>query len=144
MKVKVTHKECFPRQTVLKEVGKLTLHASLCGQFLLSYMSYAVLFGEFLLHAPSCFMWGVSPTRHLLFYVGSFFYMPHPVLYGEFLLHALCCFLWGVSLTRPVLFYVWSFSYMPLAVLCGEFLFCLLYTSPSPRDRHRSRMPSSA
>ena len=21
---------------------------------------------------------------------------------------------------------------------------CLLYTSPSPRDRHRSRMPSSA
>ena len=25
-----------------------------------------------------------------------------------------------------------------------EFLFCLLYTSPSPRDRTRSRMPSSA
>ena len=24
---------------------------------------------------------------------------------------------------------------------CGG---CLLYTSPSPRDRHRSRMPSSA
>ena len=24
------------------------------------------------------------------------------------------------------------------------FLFCLLYTSPSPRDRTRSRMPSSA
>ena len=23
-------------------------------------------------------------------------------------------------------------------------LFCLLYTSPSPRDKHRSRMPSSA
>ena len=22
--------------------------------------------------------------------------------------------------------------------------FCLLYTSPSPRDKHRSRMPSSA
>ena len=26
----------------------------------------------------------------------------------------------------------------------GEFLICLLYTSPSPRDRTRSRMPSSA
>ena len=26
----------------------------------------------------------------------------------------------------------------------GEFVVCLLYTSPSPRDRTRSRMPSSA
>ena len=26
----------------------------------------------------------------------------------------------------------------------GQFIFCLLYTSPSPRDRTRSRMPSSA
>ena len=26
----------------------------------------------------------------------------------------------------------------------GEFYVCLLYTSPSPRDRTRSRMPSSA
>ena len=26
----------------------------------------------------------------------------------------------------------------------GKFFFCLLYTSPSPRDRTRSRMPSSA
>ena len=26
----------------------------------------------------------------------------------------------------------------------GKFLDCLLYTSPSPRDRTRSRMPSSA
>ena len=26
----------------------------------------------------------------------------------------------------------------------AEFLFCLLYTSPSPRDRQKSRMPSSA
>ena len=26
----------------------------------------------------------------------------------------------------------------------AEYLFCLLYTSPSPRDRTRSRMPSSA
>ena len=26
----------------------------------------------------------------------------------------------------------------------NEYRFCLLYTSPSPRDRTRSRMPSSA
>ena len=26
----------------------------------------------------------------------------------------------------------------------GEFCACLLYTSPSPRDRQKSRMPSSA
>ena len=26
----------------------------------------------------------------------------------------------------------------------GHLLYCLLYTSPSPRDRTRSRMPSSA
>ena len=26
----------------------------------------------------------------------------------------------------------------------GQDLFCLLYTSPSPRDRQKSRMPSSA
>ena len=26
----------------------------------------------------------------------------------------------------------------------SEIYFCLLYTSPSPRDRTRSRMPSSA
>ena len=27
---------------------------------------------------------------------------------------------------------------------CDEDIFCLLYTSPSPRDRTSSRMPSSA
>ena len=30
------------------------------------------------------------------------------------------------------------------ASLAGEFKGCLLYTSPSPRDRQKSRMPSSA
>ena len=29
-------------------------------------------------------------------------------------------------------------------VVTGLYMFCLLYTSPSPRDRTRSRMPSSA
>ena len=27
---------------------------------------------------------------------------------------------------------------------CKQYMSCLLYTSPSPRDRTRSRMPSSA
>ncbi len=75
-------------------------------------------------------MWGVSLTRPLLFYVGSFAYTPLAVICGEFLLHALCSFMWGVSLTSPFLFDVGSFSYMPLAVLCGEFLlhapFCFM------------------
>ena len=31
-----------------------------------------------------------------------------------------------------------------VAVIRDEQLTCLLYTSPSPRDRTRSRMPSSA
>ena len=31
-----------------------------------------------------------------------------------------------------------------LALLLLAFVFCLLYTSPSPRDRQKSRMPSSA
>ena len=26
----------------------------------------------------------------------------------------------------------------------NQYVFCLLYTSPSPRDRQKSRMPSSA
>ena len=29
-------------------------------------------------------------------------------------------------------------------MFCAQFVHCLLYTSPSPRDRTRSRMPSSA
>ena len=29
-------------------------------------------------------------------------------------------------------------------VFDGEYMTCLLYTSPSPRDKRQSRMPSSA
>ena len=32
----------------------------------------------------------------------------------------------------------------PIEVTRLEYEFCLLYTSPSPRDRQKSRMPSSA
>ena len=35
-------------------------------------------------------------------------------------------------------------AYMVKTGFKGHYRFCLLYTSPSPRDRTRSRMPSSA
>ena len=41
----------------------------------------------------------------------------------------------------------WSFWILPFAgtlLLSTLFMDCLLYTSPSPRDAHESRMPSSA
>ena len=31
-----------------------------------------------------------------------------------------------------------------MGILCARLYYCLLYTSPSPRDRQKSRMPSSA
>ena len=107
-----------------------------------SYTPHAILCGEFLLHAACYFVWRVSLTRPMLYYMGSFSYTPHAIfvgifsclphasfsdtpnrmLYGGFLLHAPCYIMWGVSLTRPVLFYVGSFSYTPRALLFGEFL----------------------
>ena len=39
-----------------------------------------------------------------------------------------------------IFFYPWAIAHGDL----GLFGFCLLYTSPSPRDRQKSRMPSSA
>ena len=38
-------------------------------------------------------------------------------------------------------FLLWS---LPLIRLCMPDIYCLLYTSPSPRDKRQSRMPSSA
>ena len=37
-----------------------------------------------------------------------------------------------------------SLTRMRSLIVKGESLTCLLYTSPSPRDRQKSRMPSSA
>ena len=42
------------------------------------------------------------------------------------------------------LFILWLFTDWPIHDIGEQYLFCLLYTSPSPRDRTRSRMPSSA
>ena len=97
-------------------------------------MSHAVLCGDFVLHAPCCFMWGLSLTCPPAVLCGEFLLHVPAVLCGEFLLHASCCSMWRVSLTRPLLFYVGSFSYMLLlfhvgsfsltcpCVLCGEFV----------------------
>ena len=37
-----------------------------------------------------------------------------------------------------------SYALLKLKCICGIVLTCLLYTSPSPRDLRKSRMPSSA
>ena len=36
------------------------------------------------------------------------------------------------------------YNYMTIGLLLTGFIACLLYTSPSPRDKRQSRMPSSA
>ena len=49
---------------------------------------------------------------------------------------------WGVPFVLAL-----TMSCVTLAIvgaLIEKLLFCLLYTSPSPRDAHESRMPSSA
>ena len=63
-----------------------------------SYTPHAVLYGEFLLHAPCCFMSVVSLTRTVLFCVGRFSYTSLAGLCGEIVFHAPSCFMWGVSL----------------------------------------------
>ena len=86
-------------------------------------MPHAVLCGEFLLHTPCCFMWGVSLTHSVLFYVLRLSYMPHAILCREFLLHGQYCFMWGISLTHSVLFYVGGFSYITVAFFMQEVCF---------------------
>ena len=57
----------------------------------------------------------------------------------------------GVAADRTGIKYVWcpehhfldEYSHMPGPEVYLSYI-CLLYTSPSPRDRTRSRMPSSA
>ena len=54
----------------------------------------------------------------------------------------------GLALVGEIILFTYAFRHLPLAdahVMAATVpLICLLYTSPSPRDRTRSRMPSSA
>ena len=49
----------------------------------------------------------------------------------------------GINVDRSTV-YRWVQKFGPELTKRTEKHFCLLYTSPSPRDRTRSRMPSSA
>ena len=52
---------------------------------------------------------------------------------------------YGITWVEGMIFFVWYFA-CGLSITVGyhRLFTCLLYTSPSPRDRTRSRMPSSA
>ena len=45
---------------------------------------------------------------------------------------------------REIKAYYWDEIYNAMLIERFRYSFCLLYTSPSPRDRQKSRMPSSA
>ena len=99
----------------------------------------------------------VSPGRAMLYYFGSMITVLASLSYLQ---------VFGVPLTRYsftipsmitiTLMFIYSVSIWrmgPLAARSRPFIYslpvawictCLLYTSPSPRDRNRSRMPSSA
>ena len=50
----------------------------------------------------------------------------------------------GVVHTVGVVLWFFAMSRIPLADVTAMNYICLLYTSPSPRDKRQSRMPSSA
>ena len=51
----------------------------------------------------------------------------------------------GKTLTASLISYLYALRGQGIHVVTfNDYLACLLYTSPSPRDRTRSRMPSSA
>ena len=51
---------------------------------------------------------------------------------------------WVVASVTILMAAWWATEAVPVAVTALLPLTCLLYTSPSPRDMRRSRMPSSA
>ena len=55
-------------------------------------------------------------------------------------------FVMGAAFTRLVTSFTGGIVTPLISMITGDVKFdnCLLYTSPSPRDRTRSRMPSSA
>ena len=87
-------------------------------------------------HTCCCFVWGVSLTCPMLFYVGSFSYTLRAVLCGgvvlhywclflcrKFVFHALCYLISGISFTHHIQVYVGRFSNSIRCVhWCEEFL----------------------
>ena len=51
---------------------------------------------------------------------------------------------WKADETGNLMFRKTARNFNQSAATCGKVCVCLLYTSPSPRDRQKSRMPSSA
>ena len=51
---------------------------------------------------------------------------------------------WGINRRRVVTIQDGKPGERSISVACMHCSDCLLYTSPSPRDRQKSRMPSSA
>ena len=50
----------------------------------------------------------------------------------------------AIPLDQKIAFGIGMLANQMFPASLGIFMVCLLYTSPSPRDRTRSRMPSSA
>ena len=65
------------------------------------------------------------------------------ISFGPTLLNVVFEFQINMGILTPGLFSLFFFLILQLLPL-GMLFICLLYTSPSPRDRTRSRMPSSA
>ena len=65
------------------------------------------------------------------------------LIFGCWRIGAVCLAL-NFRLTPPELAYILNDSDTSMVLVDVPFAPCLLYTSPSPRDRTRSRMPSSA
>ena len=84
--------------------GRQRLRANMTYVPTLSVNDFCLTLWEFLFHSLFCFMWEVSLTLLILFYVGSFSYTPCAVLCGEFLLHSQCCFVWEFVLHAPCYF----------------------------------------
>ena len=66
---------------------------------------------------------------------------------GEFLFHFTQAQIMVIYLVHLTVFiYIGLFNPLSARIytVFGHSLFCLLYTSPSPRDKRQSRMPSSA
>ena len=78
-------------------------------------------------------MYAGEHTAGTEFVIGPLF-VAHGVAAGDLI--------WGLIAGNVLAVLSWAFLCAPVAVKTK--LTCLLYTSPSPRDRSLSRMPSSA